>query len=454
MSSKWNSVSDTEVPVVQLCCLPLLSLYTLDLDTTYDFSALLTVLTYGDEEKAYEAARRIRVLLEEETNPSIQSVIEAGGVDVLHTAMKHQEEKVRFEAALAFTNLLSGTLQQTNKVLKLDCIPTLLHLLSSDKSWNIKQQVVWIIGAMASSSTQWRDKVLEAGGLAFILSHLQENTRRYMMSAYWVISNLVAGSPPPASRYRIQAGPFVLARLSLENDSEVNSDLLCALRYITEENVGNIGLSPAHCEMLIRLLDPLILEICLPAIRVIGNILSLSEAYAEVVIEAGILDCMDPLLRHSLTNIRREACWVLRLCSKGSPTIEKVVFSGVLPQVIVLTADTDLAIRKEAIGALVNVCNFASINLKLQLLTIGISNPLIEALSSGGNMAIPMLIEALVNLLANVEEIISPEVLLSYIDIGKLVRKCKELRSQEVAAAESLLQGIAWLVPDDNELFQ
>lgn len=50
--SQSPSGSDERVPVVQLCCLPLAEVLTLDLSTTEDFSILLEVLTYADEVKA------------------------------------------------------------------------------------------------------------------------------------------------------------------------------------------------------------------------------------------------------------------------------------------------------------------------------------------------------------------------------------------------------------------
>ena len=82
-----NEESDEEVPVVQLCCLPLAELRTLDLATMHDFSALLNT-----------AVPRIRELLSIESNPPIQAVTEAGGVAILHKAMHHADTRIRTEA--------------------------------------------------------------------------------------------------------------------------------------------------------------------------------------------------------------------------------------------------------------------------------------------------------------------------------------------------------------------
>jgi len=201
--------------------------------------------------------------------------------------------------------------------------------------------------------------------------------------------------------------------------------------------------------MLVRLIDPLTVDICLPALRTIGNSLSFTETYTDIFIGIGILGYMNQLLSHSQCPSQRGL-----LCA--SPLLKKQKYNRANSAIRYSPSSNSqcLVIRKEALGILANVCTFCQISLKPQLLTIGISKPFIAALlTSGENLTISMSIEALGNLLANVEKVMNPEALLSYVDVGKVVRKRKKLQNRGLATAEGLLQGIAWLVPNDNERF-
>ena len=449
------SDSDEEVPVVQLCCLPFPDLHSLDSSITEDFSTLLTVLANEDCEKAHAAVMRIRKLLSNESNPPIQAVIEAGGVTVLHRAMKHEDERIRYEATWAITNLLSGNSKNTAKVLKSGCIPTLVSLMNIEESWGVKEQALWAFGNIAGDSTQWRDQVLEAGGLTAILANLREDSRTYMKNACWVVSNMVRGRPAPDTAYQVQAAPFVLAHISLESDSEINCDLLWALSYITEQSVDNIGLNSSYCELLVQFTANSAIPVALPALRTIGNIISSTDKYTRVFIQMGVLDKMKELLQHSKKNIRRETCWVLsNICAESNSVVEQVVLSGILPQVINLALEDEATIRKEAVWVIANTCDHCSLELKPALLAIGVAQPLIEGLSFEDRKTRGVAIDGLMGLLKNVKEAISPEVILSHVDVGEVVMHCKELASQGTARAKGLLKEIAWLTPNDNDLDQ
>lgn len=137
-SDAENSDSDEEAPAVQLCILPLEKLRTLCLRPIKDLNTLLTILADEESENAYLAAQQIRKFLSTESEQSICEVIKAGGVDILHRAMKHEDEGIRYEAVWAITNLLAGNSINTAKVLKSGCIATLLDIMKGQDSWDIK----------------------------------------------------------------------------------------------------------------------------------------------------------------------------------------------------------------------------------------------------------------------------------------------------------------------------
>lgn len=449
------SDSEEEVPVVELCRLPLARLLALDLSTTEDFSSLLTILANEGSEKAYVAVMRIRKLLSNEANPPIQEVISAGGVEILHKAMKHEDERIRLEATWAITNLLSGNSQNTTKVLKSGCIATLVDLMNGEDSWGVKEQALWAFGNIAGDSTLWRDQVLEAGGLTAILSNLNENSRNYMKQACWVVSNMVRGRPPPDPMYQIQAAPFVLSHLSLDNDSEINCDLLWALSYVTEKSLENIEINQGNCELLVKFMSHAVISVSLPALRTIGNIISSTEAFTSVFLGIGILGKMNELLDHPKKNMRRETCWVLsNICAESNGSVQQVVFSGILPKVITLALEDDFPIRKEAMWVLANICDHCSLDIKPQVLKMGIATPLTEGLESDDSKVRKVCIEGLTGVFKDIKELMGPEAVLELVSVNDIMEKCKELASQGITAAKGLMQEIAWLTPNDNDLGQ
>lgn len=443
---------DEEVPVVQLCSLPLERLHSLDPNTTKDISTLLTVLVNEESQKAYAAVKRIRKLLSVASNPPIQEVIDAEGVDILHKMMKHEDENIRYEAIRAISNILSSDSRNTtNKVLKSGCITTLVDTMNGEESWEIKEQTVLVLGSIAGYSTVGRYQVLEAGGLTAILSNLNENSQGYMKQACWAVSNMVIGRPPPGLTYQIQAAPFVLAHLRLDNASETSRDLLWALSYITEHGVEHIELNEAICELLVTLACNSEMSVSIPALRTIGNVASSSMAYTSVFIDIGILNKLKELLNHPANSIRREICFVIRsMCAKRNGIMQQVILSGILPKVITLAPRGDFLLQKEAMRLLVSICDHCSLDIKPHVLDMGISTPLTEGLKSEDKQTRIMCTEGLRGMFKDIKEVMSAEAILLLVNVKDIMENCKELSKQGMSAAQDLMQEIAWLANDGD----
>ena len=199
----------------------------------------------------------------------IQAVVEAGGVEIMHKAMKQECEPIRFEASWILTNLLSGSSEQASKVLKSGCLATLVELINSDESWNVKEHAVWVLGNIAGDSPSCREKVLAAGGMTAILTHIQEDSLTYMRTASWSLRNLMLGSTPQSSYTQLM--PFIFSHLSTATDSEIRCSLFKALSYIAESTVQDvIGFDHITCEMLVEEIAQYASETTLPALQAIG----------------------------------------------------------------------------------------------------------------------------------------------------------------------------------------
>lgn len=123
--------SDDEAPVVQLCCLPLVEVLTLDLRTTEDSSILLEIVAIGDE------ARALSVLSKKYL--AIRKAIEAGEVDILYRAMKHESRRIRANATSIVAKLFDNPFEKVKKVCKHGYIEALVAVINKDKSWVVKK---------------------------------------------------------------------------------------------------------------------------------------------------------------------------------------------------------------------------------------------------------------------------------------------------------------------------
>ena len=116
----------------------------------------------GTKEQQLMGTVSVRKLLSLEKNPPIQEVIDSGIVPKLIEFLESKSRELQFEAAWVLTNVLSGSTQQTNFVIKLGAVPILIGLMSSNHE-EIQGQVIWALANVAGDHYLNRDMVLEKG---------------------------------------------------------------------------------------------------------------------------------------------------------------------------------------------------------------------------------------------------------------------------------------------------
>jgi HEAT repeat protein len=364
--------------------------------------ALSEMLRSGDAQAQFNATQQYRKLLSIEQNPPITEVIDAGVVPrFVQFLQEVSRPDLQFEAAWVLTNIASGTAEQTRVVVEQGALPIFVQLLQSPND-DVKEQAVWALGNIAGDSPNFRDLVLQSGGLNPIMTVLRESEKTSMMrNATWTLSNLCRGKPPPPFEW-VSPALGTLANLIYSSDVEVLTDACWALSYLSDgpnERISAV-IHAGVCRRLVELLlhsSPLVQT---PALRAVGNIVTGDDHQTQVILQSGALPALVKLLSHAKKAIRKESCWTISNITAGNrEQIGEVISNSLLPPVIHLLSTADFDIKKEAAWAISNATSGGSPQQIDYLVEAGCIKPMVDLLSVSDAKIIGVALEALENIL-------------------------------------------------------
>jgi len=364
--------------------------------------SLSQMLLSMDATAQFNSTQQFRKLLSIQENPPIEQVIQAGVVPRFVEFLKEvNRPELQFEAAWVLTNIASGSALQTRCVVEHGALPIFVQLLQSPND-DVREQAVWALGNIAGDSPNFRDLVLQSGGLNPIMAVLRDSEKTSMMrNATWSLSNLCRGKPPPLFEW-VSPALSTLANLVYSSDVEVLTDACWALSYLSDGANDRITavIHAGVCRRLVELLlhsSPLVQT---PALRAVGNIATGDDHQTQVVLLSGALPSLLKLLSHAKKSIRKEACWTISNITAGNKEqIQEVIANGLIPPVIHLLATADFDIKKEAAWAISNATSGGNPQQVAYLVECGCIKPMVDLLSVSDAKIIGVALECIGNIL-------------------------------------------------------
>ncbi|RNA30301.1 importin subunit alpha-like [Brachionus plicatilis] len=330
----------------------------------------------GTREQQLIGVNEVRKLLSKENHPPIDEIIKSGLVPKLIELLDSNDTKIQFECVWALTNIASGNSMQTLTIIKAGGVPKFIDLLNST-SEEVQEQSVWALGNIAGDGAHTRDLVLNHGILQPILKFLNDKTKplSFIKNTAWCLSNLFRFKPMVEFEKIKDAMP-VLDRYLVEcSDSEVLTDILWGLSYLSDGSTAQIQLFLDNITIK-NVTDKIghqSLTVVTPVLRIIGNIASGSDEQTQIILDLDVLKDFQKCLGITKSKSHlKEICWTISNITAGtSEQIQQVIDSGIMPRIIELIRIGEYKIKKEALWVISNAFSGGTKDQMLYLVNLG-----------------------------------------------------------------------------------
>jgi hypothetical protein len=209
-------------------------------------------------------------------------------------------------------------------------------------------------------------------------------------------------------------------------DKETLTDLCWALSYIGDGEGKRIQLYLENniLPRLVELLGHPSLQIAIPALRTLGNVITGDDSQTQYAIDAGIIPALCSLMDSKQDSAKKEAAWAISNITAGSQTqIQLIIDQGVMAKIINLALNDSFDVKRECIWAISNALSGAS-EVQTQIIaSLHATEALCNVLQVNDARTLAIALEGLENLLKKSKAYLN--------DIVNLIETCGGLSYME-----------------------
>eukprot|EP00117_Sycon_ciliatum_P034164 scpid22410/ scgid2989/ Importin subunit alpha; Karyopherin subunit alpha; Karyopherin-60; Serine-rich RNA polymerase I suppressor protein len=276
-----------------------------------DCDTLVEKLMHGDFDTQLQAAQHCRRLVSTKNDEAIDRLVQLQVCPLCVARLREPpatSTDFMLELVWILTNIASGSSDCTAAVVNAGAVPVLMSVLSIRSVDNseamLVEQSLWALGNIAgdnSNKLAYRDMLLDAGVVSAVTSAMLTYSGRVSVirNAAWLLSNLCR-----ACMFLLELMPIrplipVLLECMLCDDDEVVSKANHAIGYLATTKSAPIReelLQSGVAGPLINCLSHGKVGVVSQALRSLGSLLCCDNDQSQVIIDAGILPGLRPLL--------------------------------------------------------------------------------------------------------------------------------------------------------------
>jgi importin subunit alpha-1 len=217
----------------------------------------------------------------------------------------------------------------------------------------------------------------------------------------WAISNLCRGKPAPKFE-RVSMCLEALSFLLRTADKDTIVDAAWGLSYLTDGDDNKIEtvINANVCETVVRLLSHTDTSVKVPALRVVGNIVTGNSTQTQAIVDLQPFGALAELLRSSKKSLVKEACWALSNITAGTHAqIQALIDANLMPLLVEKMTTGDFDVKKEACWAVSNATTGGTVAQTRQYADRATVDALVKMASCNDTKIVLIALEALENIL-------------------------------------------------------
>nr|GMD34950.1 importin subunit alpha-9 [Ipomoea batatas] len=321
----------------------------------------------GAVHKRVNALRELRRLLSRSEFPPVEAALEAGALPLLVKCLSFgSPDEQLLEAAWCLTNIAAGRPDETKALLP--ALPLLIAHLGEKSSSPVAEQCAWALGNVAGEGDELRSVLLSQGALPPLARMMFPNKGSTVRTAAWALSNLIKGPDPKAATELIRIDGVVdaILRHLKKADVELATEVAWVVVYLSAlSNFATSILAKSDLLQILieRLNETNSLQLLIPVLRSLGNLVAGETRITNVVLVAGneitdaFIQAQVKCLKSEHRILKKEAAWVLSNLAAGSAEHKKLIHSSdALPVLLHLLSTAPFDIKKEVAYVLGNLC--------------------------------------------------------------------------------------------------